>query len=160
PALGGGLALPPALVRRKVVCTTEEIAASLRHRVLGDLAGIGATLMTLRRRLGEHHREALGDPEIRGLIDDLDGRVIAAGERVPHRGLPPPDRGRPPIAVGVALGPLVEAAAASPGVRVSCSGGSVEVRIDPEELQVALACLLENAIESVQARGGGLVTIS
>jgi signal transduction histidine kinase len=159
-ALAAGLALPPAVLRSKVVCTTEEIAASLRHRVLGDLAGLGATLMTLRRRLNDRHRASLADAEIRGLLDDLDGRVIAAGDHIPHRGLPAPDRGRPKVALGVALAPLIRAAEACPGVEVRWDGGGREARIDPDELQVAVACLLENAVDAVLAKGGGVVTVS
>jgi signal transduction histidine kinase len=98
-SLATGLPLPPMLARRKELCTTEEIAASLRHRILGDLAGLGATLMTLRRRLTERYPGATVDPEI-------------------------------------------------------------QARIDPEELQVAVACLLENAVDAVQAKGRGVVAVS
>jgi C4-dicarboxylate-specific signal transduction histidine kinase len=155
-----GLTLPPAVLRRKVMCTTEEIAASLRHRVLGDLAGIGATLMTLRRRLGERHRAAVTDPEIRALLDDVDERVIAGGEHIPHRGLAPPDRDRGPIALGPAAAPLVEAVRACAGVEARWEDDHQQARIDPGDLQVALACVLENAVEAVQARGHGLIAIA
>jgi signal transduction histidine kinase len=155
-----GLQLPMALARRKELCMTEEIAASLRHRILGDLAGLGATLMTLRRRLNERYPAATGDLDIRALLDDLDGRVISAGDRIPHRGLPPPERERPGVPVSAAVLPLIDAAEACAGVRVQWDGGGRQARIDPEELQVAVACLLENAVDAVQAKGRGVVAVS
>jgi signal transduction histidine kinase len=155
-----GLALSPELQRRKELCTTEEIAASLRHRILGDLAGLGATLMTLRRRLGQRHPAANADAEIRALLDDLDSRVIVAGDRVPHRGLPPPERERAGVAVSAVVMPLIEAAEACAGVRVQWDGGGRQARMDPSELQVAVACLLENAVDAVQAKGRGVVAVS
>src|SRR4051794_2186737 len=155
-----GLQLPIALARRKELCMTEEIAASLRHRILGDLAGLGATLMTLRRRLNERYPAATADLDIRALLDDLDGRVISAGDRVPHRGLPPPERERPGVPVSAAVMPLIDAAEACAGVRVQWDGGGRQARIDPEELQVAVACLLENAVDAVQAKGRGVVAVS
>jgi signal transduction histidine kinase len=153
---GGACVWPPHLSYLRMACAADEVASTLRHEALNEIAGLGALIFRLRRRL-EAHPE-LTD-ELAPLLSSLDARLSSSPGRLATRFLtspPPGSRADLPGAIrelvsGLRLldgGPVpVEVVAA---LAASESGLTA---VSAPELQVAVGCLVENAFEA-QRRAG------
>jgi hypothetical protein len=146
------LAWPRALSALRTLCAADEVAATLRHQALNELTGIGALLYRVRSRL-MGGGIALGGrsslPELQPLFDSMESRLQGAPARLGFRFLGPASSGARTELVGQARG-LLEAL----GVEAEMNGSPrAHAAIVPEELEVALGCLVENAVESLAQAG-------
>lgn len=137
--------------RLYLLFVAEEVAGALRHALLNKLAGIGALVFHLGRKIP-------ASPQAAEIFPLIDAEVAAAAERLKITFVPSPVA--PPCLPDVAQA-LAEAADAEhwpPEVeKTSAQTVAIAAHIDPGELQVALHCLLENAVEATSACGGGRV---
>lgn len=136
------------------------MAAALRHRTINKIAAVGALSFHLKRKLPEDAADqALA--EARAVLPLMD-RELAQASLALATGFLAPAR-TPPQAVPLAA--AVQAVARglprSPGVELSGpEPGPLAAAIDAAELAVAVACLLENAIEALAARPAGQIRVS
>lgn len=138
---------PAALAYLRCLCAADEVASTLRHEALNEIAGIGALTYRLRRRLEARFDK---DPDVLGVLDSVEARMAASPTRLGIRFLPPPRAG--------ARADLLAAARAVLGdlglpAEITCTlgpGESTQVASDGEELKVAIGCLLENGSEAMQ----------
>ena len=142
---------PDALARLRMLCAADEVASTLRHQALNELTGIGALLYRVRARLGLNllsaGRGATG--ELGSLFDSIEARVQGAPERMAFRFLPPASpaaRADPVVQVKGMLEAL--------GLEAQLSGAAAApAAIAGDELDVAVGCVVENAVEAL-ALGG------
>jgi signal transduction histidine kinase len=118
----------------------EEVASALRHRVVNKVAAVGALNFHLRRQI-----EAIALPSaITSVPPLIDAEVAQASASLDIHFVAPPGPPRA-TAVRAALG----AASERLGRPLELAGSAaVSVSIDPDELELALFCLLENALEA------------
>lgn len=131
---------PPALGYLRGLCAADEVASTLRHQALNEIAGVGALLYRLRRRLAAH---AL-DPEVTNVLDAIDARLAGGPGRLATRFL------RTSTGAGghVDLTELARSTVTSlNAAAVVDADGPVLAVVDPDEIRVAIGCLLENAAD-------------
>jgi signal transduction histidine kinase len=140
------------------LCAAEEVASTLRHEALNELAGIGALLFRLRRRL-EADRAGVLPPEVLKVFEAIDARFGAAPDKFGGHFLPPP---RPGLRAELRARALAAIAGlglpATVGVGLD-EGAPLWAGADGDELEVAIACLLENAVQAITTAGAGAVTV-
>jgi signal transduction histidine kinase len=123
----------------------DEIASSLRHRVVNKLAGIGALSFHLKRQLGELPEAAAA---VFPLMDAELGQATAAlGLR-----LVDPSPGDPPPLPLVAAVQRVLRDSARAGLELNGPSPSpLRVAVSAAELDLAIFCLVENACQAATA---------
>ena len=126
----------------------EEVASGLRHPLVNKIAAVGALTFHLRRQLPEGTPEAATK-----VLPMIDAELAQATQMLDLRFVGPVGPAAP-----LALGEVVEGLLASlerpPGVEiVGPQGPSPRATIDRAELDLALFCLVENALEAVGDRG-------
>jgi signal transduction histidine kinase len=142
---------PNALARLRVLCAADEVASTLRHQALNELTGVGALLYRVRARLGlsllAGGRGTSG--ELGSLFDSIEARVQGAPERLAARFLPPASPAARADLVAQVKG-LLEAL----GLEAQLDGiATAPAAIAGDEFDVAVGCLVENAVEAL-ALGG------
>ena len=162
---GGACVWPPQLWYLRMACAADEVASTLRHEALNEIAGLGALIYRLRRRL-EAHPEV--EAEVGPLLGSLEGRLTNSPGRLASRFLPsPPADTSADLLAGVRdlVGSLrLYSGAALPAEVISALSPveSPRAAVALSELQVAVGCLLENALEAHQrsdTRGPVLITV-
>jgi C4-dicarboxylate-specific signal transduction histidine kinase len=146
---------PAALAQLRHGFALDEVASTLRHTTLNDLAGMGALLFRLRRRIDAMPALAT-DAEVARVLDGLDARIAAAPAKLAVRFMAEPAQ-RARTHLGAAIRELVTTMA--PAVAMDVAAGEIWAGIDAGELGVALGCLLENAVEAVSAAGTGTIAV-
>ena len=142
---------PAALAYLRCLCAADEVASTLRHEALNEIAGIGALTYRLRRRLEARFNDK--DPDVLGVLDSLEARMAASPTRLGIRFLPPPRPGARTDLLASARAVLGELGLPA---EITCTlgpGESTLVSGDGEELKVAIGCLLENGSEALQRSG-------
>jgi signal transduction histidine kinase len=141
----------------------EEVASALRHPLVNKISAVGALTFHLRRQL------PAGTPEAATQVLPLiDAEMAQASQMLDLRFLPPPRDGAVADA-GLAVEGVLAALERPPGIEVAAPRGPApRVTVDGAELEVALQCLLENAVEAAaravtvrwgQAPGQALIEI-
>lgn len=162
---GGACVWPPQLWYLRMACAADEVASTLRHEALNEIAGLGALIYRLRRRL-EAHPDV--EAEIAPLLGALEGRLTSSPGRLATRFLASPPSGTTadlPATLRDLVGALrLASGSALPAEVISAltPAESPLAVVDLPELQVAVGCLLENAIEAHQrsdTRGPVLITV-
>jgi signal transduction histidine kinase len=121
----------------------EEVLADLRHSLINKLSGVGALAFHLRRQL---------PPEAgAGVWPLLDGEIAQATAALDRRLLEP---ARPELVPLAATAIAALRSVRRPGLELAAPGAEATVLAAPDELALALACLIENACEAVPAQGG------
>ena len=141
---------PPALAYVRSLCAADEVASTLRHEALNEIAGIGALTYRLRRRLEARFDK---DPDVIAVLDALETRMAASPTRLAIRFLPPPRPETRADLVGAVRAALTELGIPA---ELSCSLASTDspvVAADPDELKVAIGCLAENSLEALHRAG-------
>jgi signal transduction histidine kinase len=151
----GSVEWPPALARVRTAIALDEVASTLRHTALNDIAAMSALLYRLRRGF---ESSALADnPEMTHVIHALETRIAGASGKLAVRFMTPPVRLARAEIGGAARAAL---AAFAPGAALELSWDPGQERwaaIDGDELEVALGCLLENAVEAAGGAGRGTI---
>jgi signal transduction histidine kinase len=121
----------------------EEVASALRHRLVNKIAAVGALTFHLRRQLPEGTPEAATK-----VLPMIDGEVAQASQLLDLRFLDPAPAGA--LAdVGAAIARVLASLERRPGLElVGPPGPGPRAAIDEGELEVALFCLVENAVEA------------
>lgn len=137
----------------------EEVRSSMRHGLRNRLSVVRSAAYYLRRKV---EGTTLGetDPNIKRFFELIDREVSTACEMLgtseleDERLAAPVD---PAAAARAALGAF-EPPPPHVSVNVPASGVPL-VATDADDLELALACLLENALDAVESRGGGQVRV-
>jgi signal transduction histidine kinase len=154
----GPVAWPRALAELRHAIALDEVASTLRHTALNDLAGMGALIYRLRRAI--ESSELGSDPDIAGVLRTLDTRIANAPAKLALRFMPPPAR---PASAELGAAARSVAAALAGGAAIDTAGlGDAErwAAVPRDELEVAFGCLLENAIEATSLAGQGTIAIA
>jgi C4-dicarboxylate-specific signal transduction histidine kinase len=154
--IGGACVWPPQLWYLRMACAADEVASTMRHEALNEIAGLGALLYRLRRRL-EAHPDVVA--EVEPLLAALEGRLSNSPTRLATKFLTSPPPGTTadlPAALRELIGALrLVSGAALPAEVISAltPAESPLAAVAVPELQVAIGCLLENGIEAHQRSG-------
>ena len=146
--------IPLHLQERHGSFVAEEVISSIRHSVVNDLTALAALCYRLKI---EHIIQMSDETAARAaqdLLDNIQAYVKAASRRLEVTFLPstPPT----PRAVDVAavLRSLVERMPAPRGVVLEGPGSEpLLLRVDEDELELGLACLLTNAYDALTEGG-------
>jgi signal transduction histidine kinase len=144
------LVWPASLAYLRCLCAADEVASTLRHEALNEIAGIGALTYRLRRRLEARFDK---DPDVLGVLDSLEARMAGSPTRLGIRFLPSPRAGSRADLLVSARAVLADLALPA---EITCALGPAESPVvagDPEELKVAVGCLLENSAEALHLSG-------
>ncbi len=153
------LAWPRALSRLRALCAADEVASTMRHQALNELTGLGALLYRVRSRLGSGLAlggRTVAGSELQPLFESMEARLHGAPARLGYRFLPAPVQG-----VRSELGSQARVLLDALGVEAEIAGApTAHAAIAPDELEVALGCLVENAVEALaQAGRQGALTL-
>jgi signal transduction histidine kinase len=126
----------------------EEVASALRHRLVNKISAVGALAFHLRRQLPPETPRAALD-----VLPMLEGEVAQASQTLDlHFVLRPGPAG--PVPVGELAEGVLAAAERPAGVELVGPGVTALRWLgDRGELELALRCLVENAVEAVADRG-------
>ena len=134
-----------------MACAADEVASTLRHEALNEIAGLGALVYRLRRRLEAGPPLAV---DLVSLLDSIETRLSNAPGRLATRFLPGPRPGQRADMLQ-AVRQLVAGCRSGAGgplpVEITSALAAAErptAEVDADELQVAVGCLLENSLES------------
>jgi C4-dicarboxylate-specific signal transduction histidine kinase len=134
----------------------EEVASGLRHTLVNKLAGLGALTHHLKRQL------ATGEtpPPQASVLRMLDEEIAAATVALDLRLLAPVVARPAAVPLAAALAETLRTAGLRPpGVEVvGPPHDPAAALVDPDELDLAVCCLVENACEAL-AGPGGLVCV-
>jgi signal transduction histidine kinase len=127
----------------------EEVRAVLRHELTGKLGAMRLFVHSLKRRL--QNTTASADADVGEAVQMLESTVTSAlgalatkTETLDHEDVEPVD-------ATALVGDLVVTLGIDDRVRVA-GRGAAWVRADRRELELALACLVENALEASRER--------
>jgi C4-dicarboxylate-specific signal transduction histidine kinase len=135
----------------------DEVASTMRHTALNDVAAMSALLYRLRR--GIESSPLAENPEMIHVLRALETRIAGASGKLAVRFMAPAGRAER-AGLGAAIRAIV--AALAPSAEVALPWGAGEegwAAIARDELEVGLGCLLENAVEAVQLAGRGTITV-
>jgi signal transduction histidine kinase len=127
----------------------EEVASSLRHRLVNKIAAVGALTFHLRRQLPADAPAAARD-----VLPLIDAELAQASQSLDLRFVGAQSPAAAPLALGTLAEQLLASLARVPGVElVGPRGPGPSVVGDAQELDLALYCLVDNAVEAVAGRG-------
>ena len=125
----------------------EEVASALRHRLVNKVAAVGALTFHLRRQL------PAGTPEAATkVLPMIDAELAQASQMLDIRFLGTAGTGAA-IDLGQTVQRLLGSLERRAGVELVGPRGAIPgVAIDGGELEVALFCLVENALEAARGK--------
>jgi signal transduction histidine kinase len=127
----------------------EEVASGMRHRLVNKIAAVGALSFHLRRQLPVEGTPAAA----LAVLPMIDGELSQASQALDQRFVGPQGPAHTVSLARVAEG-LLSSLDRPAGVElVGPAGPGATVSADPDELDLALHCLVENALEAVGAQG-------
>jgi len=146
-----------ALLERAAVA--DEVAAAMRHNLRNKLGSIRNASFFLARKARE--APMWNDPKVQRFFTIVDESIDEADEIVSRTFVGV--RARRQIQV-VPLRDCVERATSYarvfPGVTFDLDVGAIAVEVDPDELALAIRCLLENAAEAMDQHGAVRVSVT
>lgn len=144
---------PPELVACRHRWAIEESMSAVRHAAMNELAALGGMLFRLRRALTSEaatvtpKEQADGQAEtVQEMLEALNKRIGQAPDRLAFGRLSRRPPHKPWAPLGQTVLELVAAGRLSPAVRVVPCDPHLAVAIEAQDLSVAVACLLENAL--------------
>lgn len=134
--------------RRYRLFVADEVASSMRHGLVNKISAVGALGFHLRRQLPA----AETPPSALAVLPLIDAELAQATQLLDRRFLAPAAPGEPR-----SIGPVVADLLASfrPPAGVTLVGPSAALpalAVDPGELDLALFCLVENALEAARSQ--------
>jgi signal transduction histidine kinase len=130
----------------------EDVVASLRHTLVNKLSGLGALAFHIKRQLPEGETSTA----VSGVLPLLDAELGQAIAALDLRFLTAPAPRPDPVPLAAALAETVRTFGQlrAPGVElIGPAHDGATGLIDPDELDLAVFCLLENACEAAAAHG-------
>ena len=126
----------------------EEVASALRHRLVNKISAVGALTFHLRRQ------PPPGTPETAlGVLPMIEAEVAQASQTM-NLHFVGPAGAAVPVPLGEVAGTVLAAVERPVGVvLVGPDGLSPRALVDPTELELALHCLVENAVEALAGKG-------
>jgi signal transduction histidine kinase len=143
----------------------EEVVSSIRHSVVNDLTALSALCYRLKIEHVIPLAETDSGRSAQDLLENIQAYVKLASRRLEVAFLPAGLPAGAAIDVTAVLQELVARMPAPRGVAVQVQGPEAgqgtppSLVIDAAELELAVACLLENAFESLDAGAGGRVIL-
>jgi signal transduction histidine kinase len=135
----------------------EEAASTLRHDVRNRLSSIRNAAFYLRRRTVKAAPELIQqDPRVAQFFDLIESELVGAEQVLTSRLPPLPDRVGAPIDAGALIRELAAELAFPAGV-TAVAEGSAPVVGDRRELELAVYCLIENAVDAMAGVGGRVI---
>jgi signal transduction histidine kinase len=148
--------LPPHLHGLCTFFVAQEISSVLRHDLRNKLSAVRYAIYFLTRKADELGFGA-SDPRIAQFFKVADDELAASEGLLGDRIAALPKATEPPTPVESTLRALVEQLG-HPKVRLEAAP-AVRAAVPAPELSLAAYCLLENAIEAIDAGGGGAVVV-
>lgn len=136
----------------------EEVRSSLRHGLRNRLSVVRSAAYYLRRKV-EGTPLIDADPNVKRFFELIDREVATACEMLGTSEL---DDDRTAASVDPAAAARAALGGFEPPPHVSVNvpaSGVPLVATDADDLELALSCLLENALDAVESRGGGQVRV-
>jgi two-component system, NtrC family, sensor kinase len=146
--------VPAHLQERLGSFVAEEVISSIRHSVVNDLTALAALCYRLKI---EHIIQMSDEGAARAaqdLLDNIQAYVKAASRRLEVTFLPATPPTPRALDVPAVVRSLIERMPAPTGVELEGPASQpLPLRMDEDELELALACLLTNAYDAL-AQGG------
>src|SRR5262245_3028071 len=157
PTAWRGAAWPARLQPLARSFMVDETASAIRHDVVNRMSAIANASFAIQHKLAPRG-DGL-DPEIERHVRTLSSNVAAATKLLDRTFVAPPGASGGIEPVALATG-VVAYLAAPAGVDVRVSAAEkLRAKIDAAEAELAIFCLLENAVDAVAAAGGGTVRV-
>ena len=142
------------------VFVATETASAIRHEYLNKVTGIGTACFSLRRELDTYTTLWSENSEIPELLSMLKAGIAGANGALTPKLVLPKACTSDPVNVAATLAAFVAALKIPDNV-------SIEVDVDlphkvgvaSKELELALHCLVENALDAVELANGGTIVI-
>lgn len=147
------LITPARLVPIFTAAVAEEVASSIRHDFVNHLSAIANAGFRLQSLVGDGE-------EVRRVVGMITQRVTAAAAGL-SREIPLASSAPLDLDPREQTARFLESLTMPAGVRLAGpeSAMSVPIRISADELDLALFCLVKNAVEATAAGGGGSVHV-
>jgi signal transduction histidine kinase len=144
------------------LCLVWEASSALRHQLRNKLAAVRNAAFYLERRvMRDAQALASSDPRVPTFFElirkELDGADTIMTAQLP--GLSP-EAALDSIDLGAVVDAAIDAVSIPDRVEVRRSQWSAVHALASNELAVAVFCLIENAIDAVASRSGGMVTVT
>jgi signal transduction histidine kinase len=147
------------LLRSVSVLFADEALSIVRHRALNRLMAVGALGYELKRAWRRTGAELPQLGELGDLFEALNREIGLVSEIVGRRLTPPRAEPRPTCRLGRVLARVGEALDATGAITSRLEADLPAVSMDRAELEVALACVLQNALEAAAPGGSSLIEV-
>ena len=144
---------PDRLVKKLQVAIGEEVLSSIRHDVVNHVSAIANACFLVQNLAGDRADLARPLQTMRERVTataELLGKTLATSQ-TPAERVDPRDVVQRLLAD---LSPIEIVTVSGPG-----TSATAPVSIAPDDLELALHCLVENGVEAAIAAGGGTVTV-
>jgi signal transduction histidine kinase len=150
-ALTYAIDCPSRLTNLARAFIAEEATAADRHELRSKLAAIGNAAYFIRRKLEQAPAFLVSDTRLGQFFQLIDDELQAVGERLQSRLRTPEEAGSEPLDLKRLAGSVLDMVRLPEALDVQRPAASGAVRANPDELALALFCLLENAVEAAMA---------
>ena len=152
------MTLPHHLELLYRACIASEASAHHAHELRNTLGAVSSSVFFVKRRLASANL-LLNDDRLAKSLDIIETRVRDAATQTDSR-VALPTGGATRLVLSDVVDELLASIHAPHGVSVlGPARCSLAVVVSRDELELALSCLIENAIEAVESKGGGAVRI-
>ncbi len=151
------IACPPHLQALAKSFLAEEVASVLRHDLRNKMASIRNCTFYLKRKIDKNTTLAQEDPRVPQFFGVIDTELGACSEMLSSKLVPatPASQIQPVDACALVAG-LVDAVHPPSGISVSVIAPEpARFQADRGEIELALFCLLENALDALELAGKG-----
>jgi signal transduction histidine kinase len=146
--------IPLHLQERLGSFVAEEVISSIRHSVVNDLTALAALCYRLKIEHIIQMNDETAARAAQDLLDNIQAYVKMASRRLEITFLPSTPPTPQPLDVAAVVRALVERMPRPEGVALDGPGPeSLVLRMDEDELALALACLLTNAYDALPQGG-------
>jgi CheY-like chemotaxis protein len=153
------LMCPAELTNLSRAFVAEESTASERHDVRGKLASVRNGAYFIRRKLEGFPQLLASDERVLQFLDLIDDELETLGDRLHSRLRTPQEVRAEPIDLARHAMKLLTSLELPADIEVRAPVTTGRVRTNPDELSLALFCLVENAVESMVGSPKKILTV-